>query len=183
MPVPLGFLLLAGEMPDQVDFGLAVGGGVGMQDLVKPHRRLAENIRVFPGFPGQISLGFAADEGPVDGTDAFLFGDWQYRVKRTADGTRHVFRADYRAIVFFQPSDLALEVFGPTVVVEGDDVGFAELNLGEFTKVGPVGRGVDATDSAGERLRGIGFPGPREYLWQKGGYASGLVFQLLFGIA
>jgi len=49
-------------------------------------RGLAENVRVLPGFPRQVGLRLAGDESPVDGADAFLLGDWQYRVKRAATG-------------------------------------------------------------------------------------------------
>src|SRR5258708_31143595 len=98
MPVLLGLLLLAGEAADQVRFGLAVGRAVGTQDFVKPYRRLAENVRMLPGFPGQIGLRFAGDESPVDGADALLLGDGENRVEGAAGGTRHEFRADDRTV-------------------------------------------------------------------------------------
>src|SRR5437870_9472522 len=78
------FLLLSGELADQIHLRLAVGRSVRMQDLVKPYGRLAENVRMLPGFPRQIRLRLAGDESPVDGSDAFLLGDWQNCVKRAA---------------------------------------------------------------------------------------------------
>src|SRR5438132_13052611 len=94
MPV----LLFAGKAADQIRFGLAVGSAVGAQDFVKPHGGLAVNVRMLPGFPRQIGLRLASDESPVDSADVLLLGDGEYRVKRAADGTRHVFGADHRTV-------------------------------------------------------------------------------------
>ena len=57
------------------------------------------------------------------------------------------------------------------------------MNLLDFREVCPVGRGVHATDSAGEWLRGVGFARPSENLGQERDHASGLFFQLLFRVA
>src|SRR3989475_12268546 len=67
--------------------------------------------------------------------------------------------------------------------MKGDDVGFAELNPRKLSQVCTVGRSVHATDSAGERLRGIGFARPSKHLGQEGDYAGGLVFQFFLRIA
>src|SRR5438128_2674253 len=54
------FLVLSGEVADQIRFGLAVRRPVRMQHLVEPDRRLAENVRMFPRLPWQVRLCLSA---------------------------------------------------------------------------------------------------------------------------
>src|SRR5260370_14466961 len=120
-------LLLPRELPDQIHLCLTIRGAVWMEHLVKPHRRLVEDVGMLPRLPRQIRLRLTSNESPVDDADPLLLCDGQYRVKGAAHGTRHVFRADHWTVVLFQPRHLAPEVFRPTVVMKSDDVGLAEL--------------------------------------------------------
>src|SRR6476659_9606084 len=63
---------LACQLPDQIHFGLPIGRSVGAQHLVKPHWRLVENVRMLPRFPRKISLRFARNKSPIDGSHALL---------------------------------------------------------------------------------------------------------------
>lgn len=44
------------EFPDNLHFALAAGAAIGMEDLVKPCRWLAQHVRLLPGIPPQICL-------------------------------------------------------------------------------------------------------------------------------
>ena len=49
-------------------------------------------------------------------------------VEGAAGAARHVFGAEDGAVILLEPLDVLLEVFGPAVVVEGDDVGLFDLD-------------------------------------------------------
>jgi len=76
--------------------------------------------------------------------------------------------------VFFSATTLAAEVFGPTVVVEGHDVGFAKLNCwisGRFAPSGEV-----STQQTPLVIGCVGLASrARRTLGQKGDYAGGFV--------
>jgi hypothetical protein len=58
--------LAAGEGFYLAGFGGAVGGAVCAEDIVEPDRRLLERVGTVPRVPGEVGLGFAVDEAPVD---------------------------------------------------------------------------------------------------------------------
>src|SRR5579884_2171426 len=118
---------VAGQFADQLSFAFTVGAAVRVKHFMEPDRRLLLNIRMVPGFPWQVCLRFADYESPVDGADVVFLGDGQNGVKGAADGTRHEFGADHRTIQFLQCDYTRFEDFGPTVVVEGNDVRLTEL--------------------------------------------------------
>jgi len=62
-------------LSEEIHFCLPVGSSVRAQHLVKPYRRLVENIGVLPGLPRIIRLRFTGDKSPVDGSDLLLLGD------------------------------------------------------------------------------------------------------------
>jgi hypothetical protein len=47
--------------PDEIGFVLAVGLAIGAEDFVKPDRRFAIRIGIFPGVPWQVGLRFSGD--------------------------------------------------------------------------------------------------------------------------
>ena len=125
---------LACQLPDQIHFRLAIRRSVGTQHLVKPHRRLVENIRMLPRFPRKIRLRFARNKSPVDRSHALLLRNRQHCVKGAPHRTRHVFCADYRPVILFQPRHLTFKVFRPTVIVKSDNVRLPQLNRLQFTR-------------------------------------------------
>src|SRR5450432_283272 len=131
---------------------------------MEPYGRLVVNVGMLPGFPRKIGLSFTGDEAPVDGSDVLLFGDRQDRVEGAADRAGHVFGADHRTMKLSKPCDFGFEGFGPAVVVEGDNVGLAQLDALNFF-YGALAFGcVDVPHSAGEWLSGCGLARPFEGL-------------------
>src|ERR1700691_1007699 len=178
-------LTLARELPYQVNLGLPVRCSVGAQDFVEPHRRLLHNVGTLPRIPRQVSLRFARDETPVDRPNALLLGDRQNRIKSAALRTRHVLRANYRPVVFLsEPYYLLLERLRPVIVMKGDNVGLTQLDLLDLAQVAALGRSIYGPHTAGERLRGICFPCPRERLRQKRRYSGDFVlfFKFFVGV-
>src|SRR6266536_4927252 len=136
-------LLLRGELPDQIHFRLSIRRSVGPEHVVEPDGRLVQHIGMLPRLPGQVRLRPAGDEPPVDHADPLPLRDRQYRLERASHRARHVLRANHRSVVPLEPRDLTPEVLRPAVVVKGDDIGLAQLNLLQRTEVGAVRRGVD----------------------------------------
>src|SRR4051812_20024218 len=149
---------------------------------MEPDRWLFEYIGMLPRVPRQIGLGFSCDEAPVDHAHPLLLCHGQESVERAPPRTSHVFGADDRPVLPFEPADLPLEIFRPAVVVKGDDVGLAELTLPDVVQVSAIGAGLDTTHATGERLAGIYRPGPLEDLRQERLDPRFLVPQLVFAI-
>ena len=170
----------AGELADEVDFVLAVGGVVLAEDLVEPDGGLGEDVGFLPGVPGEVGLGFAGDEAPVDGADVVLFGDGEAVVEGAASAAGHVLRANDGAVVALEFEDAGFKLFGPAVVVEGDDVGLFELDFGDGTQLGGVAP-IAGPDAAGEGLGGVDRAGPGEGPGEKGGDEGVLVGGLAGG--
>src|SRR6185437_5745309 len=143
-----------GEAADEVGFSLAVGCAVGMEDVMEPDGGLDEHVGALPGVPGKIGLRLAVDEAPVDGGDVIAPGDGEHGVEGGTGAASHVFGAEDGAVEGLELLDAGLEAFGPVVVVEGDDVGFGELNFcGGVLACGVAP--VVMPDTAGEWLRGM----------------------------
>src|ERR1700758_4152814 len=104
-------LSFASQFANQVHFGLAVRCSIGMEHLVEPYRRLAQNVGTLPRIPRQICLRFSRYKAPIDRSDPLLLRDWQYGVERTSHRTRHILGADHWTVVFLQPRYLALKKF------------------------------------------------------------------------
>src|ERR1700760_3497430 len=155
-----------GEAADEVGFGLTVGRAVGAEDVVEPDGGLHEDVGALPGVPGKVRLGLAVDEAPVDGGDVIALRDGQHGVEGGTGAASHVFGAENGTVVGLELLDTGFEAFGPVVVVEGDDVGFGELNFGG----GAFLRGVAPVvvpDAAGEGLGGMHRACPLEDAWKE----------------
>ena len=88
-----------------------------------------------------------------------LFGDGKDSVECAPDRTRHVFRADDRTVVGFQPLDALLKLFWPTVVVKRDDIRLLHLNTRNWVELF-WRRPVSFPNPACKRLNGIGRASP-----------------------
>lgn len=79
-------------------------------------------------------------------------------------------------------TDPGLELLGPAIVMEGDDVAFCELNFGYgalFGRIAPI----TGPDAAGEGLGGVSGPSPVEGLGEEGGDQLGLILRLAETVA
>ena len=103
----------------------------------------------------------------------YFFAIGKRAIEGGAGAAGHVLGAEERAVVGFELVDAGFEDLGPAVVVEGDDVGLGELDLGGGAFLLGV-RPVAVPDTAGERLRGVGVTGPGE------GFGEELVDALYF---
>ena len=178
----------AGELAHQVNFALAVGCVVGAEDVVEPDGGLELDVGALPGVPGEVGLGLAEDEAPVDGGDVVLFRDGEDGVEGAAGAAGHVLGAEDGAVEGLEGLDAGIEELGPVVVVEGDDVGLGELDLcggGLLNGVGPVA----LPDAGGEGLGGVGGAGPGEGMGEEhvdagdlGGGVDELVAALVVGL-
>src|SRR5205814_670112 len=66
-------LLFTGQLPNQLCFALAVRSSISMKNLVEPHWRRPQHVRLFPRIPGQIRLRFACHKTPIDGGNIVFF--------------------------------------------------------------------------------------------------------------
>ena len=73
------------QLADQVCFMLTIRPSIRIKDFVKPDGGRVQNIRSFPGVPGQVGLSFANHKSPIDGSDMVLLGDREDSVESAAD--------------------------------------------------------------------------------------------------
>ncbi len=137
-----------------------------------------EHIGSLPRVPREIGLGLSRHETPVNRADVVLLGEGKNRVEGAAIAARHVLRADDGTMQRLKRSHPGFEAFGPVVVVEGDDVGLSELDLGDGVLLGWVGP-VTVPETAGERLGRMRRARPGKCLGKKRGDEFRLVLRFI----
>src|SRR5579859_3877278 len=125
----MGSLRLRSQLPDQIHFGLAVWRSIGAKDFMKPDGRVTQDVRMLPRLPWIVSLRFAGDESPVDRAHVLLPGYRKNCVKGAANRSRHVLGTDNGAVESSKPRNFRFERFRPAVVMERNDIRFAQLDL------------------------------------------------------
>ena len=89
-----------------------------MKDVMEPYGRRTIGVGVLPGIPREIRLSLTCDEPPVVHGDVQALGNWEYRLKRAALGSRHVLGADERPAVALKHFRALLKLSGRLVVMK-----------------------------------------------------------------
>src|SRR6266542_2558865 len=122
------------QLANDFGFTFAIRLAVGMKNFVEPHWWWLKYVWFFPRIPGQIGLGFAGYQSPIDRGNMVLLGDGKNCVERAAYGARHEFGAQDRTMIRLQRAHVFFEVLGPTVVVERNHIRLFELNARDWVQ-------------------------------------------------
>src|ERR1700722_1731346 len=106
---------------DILRFLFIIRCAIGMENVVKPDRRLAR-ICLVPGIPWINRLGFAGYETPVESTDVLLHEPTQNWIECASHWSGHILSADNRTVITPEVSHAFLNVFQFAVAMEGNNV-------------------------------------------------------------
>ena len=84
-----------GQLADHLNFGVPVGPSIGLDQVLKPELRSCR-VRVIPGVPWKVGLGFTSDQTPIDRTNVVPLRNWQDSVHGTSERPSQILGAKDR---------------------------------------------------------------------------------------
>src|SRR6266853_3404662 len=94
--------MLSGQIPNEIRLLQTVWSAVGAQKVVVPDLQSSVDVRTLPGVPGEIGLGLAGHQSPVNGTHLISLGDRQDTLDRASEAARQILRKDDRPSIAHQ---------------------------------------------------------------------------------
>src|SRR5882762_11628098 len=110
--------ILSGQIPNEIRLLQTVWTAVGAQKVVVPDFQRSVDVRTLPGVPGEIGLGLACHQSPVNSTHPISLGDRQDTLDRASEAARQILREDDRPSILHQYAQMSPEFAGVLVVVE-----------------------------------------------------------------